>query len=184
MESVASQEARLTNEAETLIEELGLLQILRRHGRAEIVGSVALGLIVKLDIDLHLLVEADDLLCVCDDIYHRLLAHRRVQHIRISDYRDRGGLKVGIDALPAPSGRWSIDMWVTNRPEATGFALVDTLRDKLTPDTREAILSIKRHYHESGHLRDGLSTTIYKAVVEHGVSTPQEFDRFLQAGDE
>ena len=61
-------ESRLKAEAESVIEELGLLGLLRGYGRAGVVGSVALDLIVKRDIDIHLLVEGRDLLKVVDGV--------------------------------------------------------------------------------------------------------------------
>ena len=88
----------LKREAEAIIAELGLLDLARSHGRAEVVGSVALDLIVKLDIDIHLLVDTDDPFAVTDPLYHALLEDARIHEVRISDYRADGGIKVGIDA--------------------------------------------------------------------------------------
>lgn len=61
-------ESRLKAEAEGVIEELGLLGLLWGYGRAGVVGSVALDLIVKRDIDVHLLVAGRDLLEVVDGV--------------------------------------------------------------------------------------------------------------------
>jgi hypothetical protein len=52
----------LKREAERIIEELDLLRLLSTYGEARIVGSVALDLIVKLDIDIHLLFDDPDVL--------------------------------------------------------------------------------------------------------------------------
>ena len=66
-----------------------------------------LDLIVKLDIDIHLLVDSPDLLAMTDRVYHALLDHPRIREVRITDYRAEGGVKIGIAAHPAPSGVWS-----------------------------------------------------------------------------
>jgi catabolite regulation protein CreA len=58
----------LKREAERIIEELDLLRLLSAYGEARIVGSVALDLIVKLDIDIHLLVDDPDVLEVANGI--------------------------------------------------------------------------------------------------------------------
>jgi len=63
----ATSEA-LRTEGESIVRELRLLDALRPHGLARIVGSVALGLVVKPDIDLRLLTEADDLFGVVDAV--------------------------------------------------------------------------------------------------------------------
>ncbi len=176
--------SNLKAEAEKIIGELRLLDLLSRHGKAGVVGSVAYDLIVKLDIDIHLLVpEGTDLLNIVDSIYHQLLDCERVREVRISDYREDHAVKIGIDRYPGKSGDWSIDIWVTDKAEETAFEYVDRIRRALRPEHREAILGIKNYYYELGQLRDGMSVLIYEAVIGNSVRTVEEFKRFL-AGKE
>lgn len=170
----------LKREAEAIIAELGLLDVTGRCGRAEVVGSVALDLIVRRDIDIHLLVDSPDLLAAADRVYHALLDHPRIGEVRITDYRAEGGVKIGIDAYQAPSGVWSIDIWITDRIETTAFAYTRGLLARLTPEHRAAILAIKRACHARGELRDGISCRIYGAVVDKGVRSEGEFRRYLE----
>ena len=162
-------EPPLKLEAEKIIQELNLLGLLIPHGEARVVGSVALDLIVKRDIDVHVVVESADLLDVVNRISSHLLNHEKVREIRISDYRHKGSMKVAVDAYPGASGNWSVDIWLTTRPETTGFKLVDYLEKVLNPEQREAILRIKDHYYQRGQLRDSMSTLIYKAVVNKDI---------------
>jgi len=166
----------LREEALGIVSELNLLGMLGRHGRAELVGSVALDLIVKPDIDVHLLVEGRGLISVVNQIYPELLRHPKVDEVRITDYKD-GSVKIGVDRYPSASGAWSIDLYITDRPEKTAFSYVSELRDGLDDETRGAIMDIKRHYHERGLLRDGLSHRIYEAVVRGGARTVADFQR-------
>jgi hypothetical protein len=53
---------------------------------------------------------------------------------------------------------------------------VERLRASLTPEQRETILTLKRHYYAEGRLRDGMSHRIYTAVLGRGVSTIDEFE--------
>ena len=76
------------------------------------------------------------------------------------------------------SGSASIDTWITQRVETTGFELVDRLEPALLPEHRKAIPDIKRDCHRRGQLRDGLSTIIYEAVIEKGIRTMEEFRQF------
>jgi hypothetical protein len=176
--------SNLKAEAEKIIGELRLLNLLSLYGRTGVVGSVAYDLIVKLDIDIHLLVpEGTDLLSTVDSIYHQLLDHEYVREVRISDYREDHAIKIGIDRYPENSGDWSIDIWVTDKAEETAFGYVDNLRKALRPEHREAILGIKEYYHKLGQLRDGMSVLIYEAVIDNSVRTVEEFKRFL-AGKE
>ena len=161
-----------------------MIDLLSHYGKTGVVGSVAYDLIVKLDIDIHLLIpEGTDLLNTVDRIYHQLLDHEYVREVRISDYREDHAVKIGIDRYPENSGDWSIDIWVTDRVEETAFEYVDNLRKALRPEHREAILGIKEYYHKLGQLRDGMSVLIYEAVIDNSVRTVEEFKRFL-AGKE
>ena len=53
---------------------------------------------------------------------------------------------------------------------------VERLRASLTPERRETILAMKRHYHAEGRRRDGMSHRIYLAVLGRGVRTVEEFE--------
>lgn len=91
----------LRSEAELIIARLRLLETLGRYGRAEVVGSVALDLVVKRDIDIHILVGAArwldaGLKAVVSDLWPKLLELDGVSELRLSDHRDVGALKIGI----------------------------------------------------------------------------------------
>ena len=144
----------LKKEALVIIEELGLLDFLGTLGESWLVGSVALDLIVKPDIDIHLLTDHDDLLKTSDQIYHYLLNQPKIKEIRITDWREDGGIKLGVDVYPGSSEMWSIDIWITNRVETTGIKLVDELKDRLKPEHRQAIMEIKRHYYQQKKFKE------------------------------
>lgn len=162
-------------EAEGIIDELNLLKLLWEHGDARIVGSVVVDLIVKLDIDVHVVVSGPDLLGVVNEVYGRLLEHAKIDEVRISDFRPEG-MKLGVDSYPGSSGPWSIDIWVTDKIETTGFELTDHLLEHLDQRQRRTVLDIKRYYHDRDLLKHGLSTLIYSAVVIDGVKSVDEFE--------
>lgn len=168
----------LRNEAQAIIDRLALLEMLGQFGEARLVGSVALDLIVKLDIDFHLLTDQEDLFATAWVISRTLLEHEEIKEFRLTDYRHEGGLKIGIDRYPGPSGDWSIDIWVTNRRETTAFTFTDRLLRELTAEHRQAILTIKAFFHRQDKLRDGISKAIYLAVLEGGVRTVDEFNHY------
>ena len=171
--------SQLKQEAENILGELSLIGILKKYGEARVVGSVALDLIVKRDVDIHVLVEEPYLLDVADRIYHELVGRGDFKEIRISDYSEREGMLVAIDNYPGTSGGWSIDIWVTNNPERTGFALYERLNSQLNPEHRKEIMEIKEYYHQQGQLRDSLSTAIYEAVIDAGVWDLNRFREYL-----
>lgn len=163
-----------------ILDDLGVMRILSNYGRAELVGSVAFDLIVKRDIDIHLLLAHSDLFSVVNALVEYLLNQPKVGEVRITDWRIQGGIKIGVDAYPAPSGSWSLDIWVTDKPEATAFDVVREIQSKLTAESRAVILNLKGAYHRQGLLRDGISLKIYKAVLDGGVWTLEEFNHWLK----
>lgn len=170
----------LKNEALAILSELALLPELQRLGEVKLVGSVALDLIVKLDIDLHVLLSHTNLFAGSDSVYHYLLDQDKVREVRITDWRSAGGIKLGIDAYPAPAGDWSIDIWVTNQRASTAFDTLATLQAQLTTTHRQTIMEIKRHYHANQQLRDGLSIQIYQAVLDAEVRSVEEFEKYRE----
>lgn len=167
----------LQQEAQQILKALDLVEVLSRYGRAEVVGSVALDLIVKLDLDIHLLIDHADLFGVVNSITEYLLDHPKVREVRITDWRDEGGIKIGVDEYAGPSGNWTIDIWVTDQIESTAFETVQEILGKLTAENRDVILSLKEHYYRQGKLRNGLSLKIYRAVLDGGINTVSEFER-------
>ncbi|MEW6398120.1 MAG: hypothetical protein AB1503_02990 [Bacillota bacterium] len=85
-------------EAERILEETQLLSILAPHGEARVVGSVALDLVVKRDIDVHLLVaEGTDLFDVACSVCRKLFGQGNVHELRITPYPEKGSVKVAVD---------------------------------------------------------------------------------------
>ena len=172
-------QSTLKREAETILKDLDLLKLLCTYGTPRVVGSVALDLMVRSDIDVHVVTDCPDLLRVAVDICHVLLKKKDVSVVRISDFQLEEGIAVAIEHYPRTSGTWSIDIWITNNPETTGFNLVDTLEKTITSEQRDSILRIKEYYFRQGLLRNGLSRLIYEAVCEKGVKSIAQFEEFL-----
>jgi hypothetical protein len=174
-----TEKSRLRIEAEQVIEDLDIMGLLNAYGHARIVGSVALDLIVKRDIDIHVLVLLRDIMEMAQHLMSVLLKIDGVNEVTVKDYRERASLKVGIDEYYGESGPWSIDIWLTTDVSTTGFVLVDELEESLDEDMREVVLTIKRHYHIRDLLQNGLSSLIYRAVTEGRVQNANEFEQWL-----
>ncbi len=174
-----TEKSRLRIEAEQVIEYLDFMGLLNAYGHARVVGSVALDLIVKRDIDIHVLVLLRDIMDMAQHLMSVLLKAEGVSEVTVKDYRERASIKVGIDEYQGESGPWSIDIWLTTDVSTTGFTLVDELEESLDGDMREVVLTIKRHYHIRDLLQNGLSSLIYRAVTEGGVQNANEFEQWL-----
>jgi hypothetical protein len=170
----------LRDEAFEIIEEFGFLEMLGQYGDARLVGSVALDLVVKPDIDFHLFIAKSDVVNVAESIKSSLIADERIREIRVSDYLENDSLKIGIDSLPGRSAEWSIDIWITSDIDTTGFEETDRIMSLLNEDNRNTILELKRVYLGKGQLHDSMSSVIYRAVLDDGVSNLEEFKKYLE----
>ena len=86
-----------------IIQAFAFLDLLAGFGEVRLVGSVALDLVVKPDIDFHLVVDQSQVVEVTKAIAGELIADERLSELRISDYLTMGSLKIGIDNLPGRS---------------------------------------------------------------------------------
>lgn len=168
-------------EARGLLRRLRLMKMVREVGRAWLVGSVPLKLIVKPDIDVHVLV-GDDEAPIAETpevdaaltIARGLMERCGVRRLEILRFLFRRAVKIGFDQRVGER-TWHIDVWVTTDPENLGTRPTRWVRRRLTPGLRRAILKLKRYYAERDMCRFGMSRELYRAVIEHGVRTPQQF---------
>jgi len=179
-QSAPSQD-ELYREARGLLRRLGLMRMVREVGRAWLVGSVPLKLIVKPDIDVHVLVGADDTplaeapeVDAALTIARGLMERCGVRKLEVLRFLFRRAVKVGFDQRVGDR-TWHIDVWVTSDRENLGTGPTRWVRRRLTPALRRAILRLKRYYAERDMCRFGMSAELYRAVIEHGVRTPRQF---------
>ncbi|TXT57045.1 MAG: hypothetical protein BAJATHORv1_20645 [Candidatus Thorarchaeota archaeon] len=171
-------------EALKILDALDIMDYLNSYGDARVVGSVALDLIVKLDLDVHVLLLLKSPMELAQEIIPILLSRKGVREIRLTDYRQSNeGLKIGIDSYPSMSGTWSIDIWLTEKVYTTGFLDVLRLSHRITLENRKTILKLKWHYHQRGKLRDGISKEIYEAVIYHDVKSVGEFEAYRKTSE-
>lgn len=164
----------LVDEAKQIITDLDLVAILSHYGETRLVGSVALEMVVKRDIDLHVLLETDDIKEAADKICTELKENHGVEEINVYYDRSKVGVKLTIHDYPGQTGNWMIEIWITDWIENTDFAFTELLQRTLTHEQRETIMRIKEDFYYQGFLKDELRSLIYKAVLEDGVKTSQE----------
>lgn len=175
---------RLKAEADAIMKRLSLPDALQEYGIARLVGSYSTGLLVRRDIDIHVLAHSSDLYLTINPIYRRFLDRKDIHEVRISDDRSASGLKLRIENYPGQSGSWEIDIMATHRMERTRFAMDERIQRDLTADQRSAIFRIKGDYYRRGKLASNVSLNIYRAVLDSGVRTPAEFDRYIGTAKE
>ena len=90
------------------------------------------------------------------------------------------GIYWGIDDR-GERGNWNVDVWfVTDAERQPDLQHLRTIAPQLTDETREAILTIKRAWWERPEYRRSVTSIgIYRAVLEQGVRTSEQFQQAL-----
>jgi hypothetical protein len=179
----------LQAQARAILADLDAFALLRDVGEATQVGSSALGLMVAHDIDITTLCPTLDPGPVFD-FGRQLAVHPRVR--RLTFRKDTGrwntspGLPDGIywlvEYVADPDIAWTLDLWFLLEG-TTQFDLehVKTLPGRLTPEIRAAILRIKEAVYADTTRPRGPSYAIYEAVLDHGIRTPEEYQRHRES---
>lgn len=176
----------LQEEAQSVLKELNVIELLSAGGMVRQTGSTVLGLMVWRDIDLQV---SSPRLSIerAFAIMHPVLTHPYVKQVRYLHQSDHFKLE-GLDEryffmvyYERPGqAEWKLDIsfWLDEgiRPEP----LHDAIARELTPETRLTILRIKEVWYQLPAYRvEVASTDIYDAVLHHGVQSLAEFDHYL-----
>ncbi len=188
-EILLQRQSILQNEAQAVVKELDLMRLLSHAGVVKVHGSSVLGLMTWRDIDIavsspRLNVER------AYEIMMPLLTHPRVKQVRYLNESgpfypeglpdERYFFMVLYDNGAETDWKMDISFWLGEDVHAE--PIHDMLVEKLTPETRLAILRIKDVWWKQPSYRQEVSSVdIYDAVLLHGVCSLDEFDQYLSA---
>jgi hypothetical protein len=184
----------LQAEARRVVAELDLPALLARAGRPAQIGSSQSGLMAWRDLDFTIVCPGADAGRVFDAL-RPLLVNPRVVRLRYENEtgpRSPSGQPADeryyavVHYETAAGDLWKIDLSFWSSPLAeTARGEPDhwrRLAERLTPETRLAILWLKDVWHRLPVYPDAVSSTeVYDAVLAHGVRTPGQFDAYLRA---
>jgi len=177
----------LKSEANTILHDYGLLEMLGGYGKPTILGSYSLNLMTWRDLDIHLesnQMTIKDFFNLGLDIATRLRPRRmsfRNEFIGNTPNLPRGFYWGIYTKLSFPE-EWKIDIWALDSDQAK--SLLKRFRDlekKMSKENRPAILAIKSHFCRHPEYRKSFSSfDIYKSVIEDKIRSPEEFSRWLK----
>jgi hypothetical protein len=182
-------QGRLREEAEAVAADLNLSEQLGHLGHPVWVGSVALGLMVRPDLDITVVCQELDESAVVAlgglfalQLYVRQVTYRddtAMWNDEPETYPD--GLYLGVKYCRDPEREWNLDIWFVDEPDRQpDLAHLRTLAPRLDHERRVAILRIKDHAAARPEYgRSVRSIDVYTAVLDDGVRTPAEFDQWL-----
>ncbi|MEU4115478.1 hypothetical protein AB0F71_13395 [Kitasatospora sp. NPDC028055] len=189
-DELLDRQRALQAEADAVHADLGLDALLGALGTPVRVGSSALGLMVRRDLDVTVVCPRLDA-----SVHERVAAagarlalHERVRQVRLRNdtgawnedpaaYPD--GLYLGLDHRCPAGYDWTLDLWFVDDPDRQpDLAHLRDLPPRLTRQARTAILRIKHAWADRPEYgRSVRSWGIYRAVLDEGVRTPEEFER-------
>jgi hypothetical protein len=177
----------LQAEVRQVLADLNLMTVLTKAGRPMQIGSSVLGLMTWRDIDIHVYcnpVSAD----LAFETMRPLASHPGITKLRYANWRGPfatatlpDGYYWGVRYDRGTDQEWKIDVWFlpedAPRPE---LEHLETIKGRLTPESRLAILWLKDIWHRHPTYRHGVgSMDIYDAVLKQGVRTPAAFETYL-----
>ena len=184
----------LQAEAATVVADLGLLAQLGQYGEVVALGSSVSGLMTWRDIDFSVYTPG----LTAEGVWTVLRPYLIDERLEAFTFRSFAGTRnptadttqeryyvvLYVEAVPGAVWKIDISLWLN---ESKAFQGVETeqIRRRLTAETRLAILWIKdvwRTKPEYPQVVGGVD--IYRAVLDYGVRTPAEFDRYLAARDD
>ncbi|MCF1434594.1 hypothetical protein GOZ97_03070 [Agrobacterium vitis] len=192
MQELLDAQRQMQLEADEVVRVLDLNALLREIGRPTRVGSSAMGLMVRRDIDITV---------ACDCLDNNALAAFAgiaARLMQITDYvvavrfrNDTGnwniepekypdGLYLWLSVRMTDGTDWTLDIWLVDMPEKQpDLNHLKTLLPRLSDTDRAVILQIKQVLAERDKtLLKIPSALVYEAVMDHGVRTFQEFEKW------
>ncbi|MCX6808451.1 MAG: hypothetical protein NTW50_02175 [Candidatus Berkelbacteria bacterium] len=182
MHKFIEQSGELKREAEKMLDDSALLELLRQYGRVEITGSYSYDLMVAKDIDIHIFVKdlkKSDIF----EIMGKLIEQNYFRSFKLDNFVDYPdvrfpdfprGYYLGLQSVDR---NWKIDLWFIVEDSASGKKFTSQLM-KIDEATRILILTLKDYKKAKGWRFS--STVIYEAVLNGGVHNIGEFENYLK----
>lgn len=173
--------ARLQKAAEAVMAELEICERWGKVGQTILVGSARFGLLASTNLDFEIYVEEPNINVGFETIkeFANVPGVKQIQYLNFLG-TDDPGLYWRIDYEDAHGMLWDIDNWLVpfSHPHAgmaDGFA--QAMQKALTEEKKLTILQIKACFSPTKKYR---GIDIYKAVLQGGVQSAEEFEQWIK----
>ncbi len=182
MDDVSTYSKVVKAEADKLLSETELPELLGGFGKVSLGGSYAYDLMVDKDLDFGVLVDS-----MTPELRSEIVSTfakqpwaysvnmtDRINFEPLSNLSAPRGLFVGL-TIPFPKERWNVDIWFTIGKRESETEVTKLLRHA-TPEQRAVIINIKYALIKDNKNQKGItSAEVYKAVMNDGIQTAEEF---------
>jgi hypothetical protein len=174
--------AKVQQEADQVMQAVGLYDILQPYGRVVFTGSYLLQVMVYPDIDLYIpkvsiaqLFQIGGQIAACEMVYEVVFQRPRVAELP-------GGLYLKPRIQYGDWGRpWKIDIWsVDDALIEQNMVVMRHFQERMTPELREQIVRYKASILTERHRTPPFSGYhIYRAFIDEGLSDHDEVTQYL-----
>lgn len=174
----------LKAEADVLVQRSSLPELLSGYSAWFVGGSYSYDLMCWRDLDVYVLDPHHDLKR-CFDIGYEVTKHLAAKKARFTNNigDEPNGLYWGIKLGDERQGAWKLDLWFLDSKDYAQHAQYsESMRARLTAETTIAILQIKEAFWRRREYRDTItSDLIYRAVLDAGIRSLQDFEDYLKS---
>jgi hypothetical protein len=185
-QDIIKKQVILQQQAKEVLSRLDLINILSKHGKVDIVGSLALNLMTWPDIDIDLKSAKEINKKSYFEIIQRIFNQKSIKQLMLIDNRNSfeknrpQSMYIGI-IYNLNGIDWKIDIRYLNSSAAYANKDLKQIKSRLTPENIKKILKIKTAFHN--HPKYGKEFSgyeIYKYVLDKNISTVEEFASSLK----
>jgi hypothetical protein len=178
---------RLKQEADTLLYDKGLLEVLSIYGKPHVHGSYALDLMTWRDLDIYLevaILSEPAFRCLAVDL-RRILSPVKMcyrSEYKAKSFEQPQGLYWGIYLGSERQDAWKIDLWAVEDHECNRLLRYSQrLRQRISEESRQRIMNIKSQCCKDPLFRNAYSSAdIYEAVLDQNVLDVHDFRQYLR----
>jgi hypothetical protein len=180
IKEIGAYSQKIKGQADTILEETGLIKILSEFGTPHVVGSYAMDLMY--DPNLDIIVTSKDIRNSSVQALQRIIEKRICQKLEYGDFvkfkrekRPEGYiivLKIAVDGI-----KWEVEIWFL--PSATKEEKdVRDILSTMTSEQKDRILEFKHLLNKNSITKYSISSSkIYEAVIDKNM---KEFDVFVR----
>ncbi len=173
----------LQKQADKVIRDTEIIEIFKKIGTVNFVGSYELGLMMRKDIDM-IVINSKPIRHKADLITEILKASKKFSSVRLIDsYTKRlAFLPKGYYwelKVRRPEGEWKFDIWYLTSKDDESIAPTKKWKSLLTPEKIDLILEVKNKYLRTKMLysHNLYGAKIYKAILDMNINSLETFHK-------
>lgn len=195
MDEILIKSKNMKNQADKILNDSGIIDILMGYGEVKIAGSYALDVMLRPDIDIYVIAEMNDW-HNAKNIYMKIIESkyfREVSFVNWTDFSNNSSVDLWTPSIkgyyiksitPTETDLWKMDIWLITPEYDKSSERTDLFKKLLNEQgdsKRKLILEIKNFTRKGGGYIDGVDgKLIYQAVLINGVKNTEEFLSFIQ----